>query len=172
MTLGITRRQIDRLILAYKEKGKEAFVHGNRGRRPVTAIPEKTKKDILDLYRLKYPDTNFTHFTELLARVEGTRISVSAVSSILEEAGILSPRGTKAKKKRITQQLKKGRSPPRQRRKPCRYRKTSSPLKMPTPDVPDAVISAKWNKWTPHPIPGLAAQRPPSISPWMTPPVG
>ena len=28
--LGISRRQIDRLIIKYKEKGKSVFVHGNR----------------------------------------------------------------------------------------------------------------------------------------------
>lgn len=106
MTLGLTRRQVNRLILAYRENGKEAFVHGNRGRRPAKAIPDKTKKDILNLYRLKYTDANFTHFTELLAQREGISLSVSCVSSILEDAGILSPRVTKAKKKRILQMLK------------------------------------------------------------------
>ena len=106
MTLGITRRQIDRLILAYKKNGKKAFVHGNRGHKPAKTIPEKMKKDILDLYRLKYSEANFTHFRELLAQREGIHLSVSAVSSILESAGILSPRVTKAKKKRIIQQLK------------------------------------------------------------------
>ena len=29
--LGISRRQVDRLIIIYKEKGKSGFVHGNRG---------------------------------------------------------------------------------------------------------------------------------------------
>jgi len=33
LNLGITCRQVDRLIKAYKERGKAAFVHGNRGRR-------------------------------------------------------------------------------------------------------------------------------------------
>lgn len=106
MTLGLSRRQIDRLILAYREHGKEAFIHGNRGRRPAKTIPDKTRKDVLDLYRLKYMDASFTHFTELLAHREGICLSVSSVSSILENAGILSPRVTKAKKKRITQRLK------------------------------------------------------------------
>lgn len=106
MTLGISRRQIDRLVCAYREKGKSAFVHGNRGRRPAKTIPETLKKDIPALYRLKYPDANFTHFTELLSQREGISLSVSAVSSILEKDGILSPRVTKAKKKRIMQQLK------------------------------------------------------------------
>lgn len=32
--LGISRRQVDRLIIIYKEKGKSGFVHGNRGHNP------------------------------------------------------------------------------------------------------------------------------------------
>ena len=31
--LGISRRQVDRLIIKYKEKGKAGFVHGNRNHR-------------------------------------------------------------------------------------------------------------------------------------------
>ena len=34
LKLGITPRHVNRLIEAYKKKGKEAFVHGNRGRKP------------------------------------------------------------------------------------------------------------------------------------------
>ena len=30
--LGISRRQVNRLIIAYKERGKAAFIHGNKGR--------------------------------------------------------------------------------------------------------------------------------------------
>ncbi len=48
ITLGITRRQIDRLLLAYREWGKEAFVHGNRGHRSAKAVPDKTRKEFLD----------------------------------------------------------------------------------------------------------------------------
>lgn len=105
LTLGITRRQVDRLANAYKKRGKEAFVHGNRGRKPAVAIPKQTRKDIVSLYTIKYPDANFTHFTELLARNENISVSVSCVASILEESGILSPRVTKAKKKRFKQRL-------------------------------------------------------------------
>ena len=105
LTLGITRRQVDRLANAYNKRGKEAFVHGNRGRKPAVAIPEQTRKDIVSLYTIKYPDANFTHFTELLARNENISVSVSCVASILEESGILSPRVTKAKKKRFKQRL-------------------------------------------------------------------
>ena len=43
IALGISRRQVNRLVKTYKEKGKAAFIHGNRGRKPATAIPEDTK---------------------------------------------------------------------------------------------------------------------------------
>ena len=32
--LGISRRQIDRFIIKYKENGKSSFIHGNRGHIP------------------------------------------------------------------------------------------------------------------------------------------
>lgn len=105
MTLGITRRQVNRLIRKYLESGKAAFVHGNRGRKPATAIPEEIRHTIVDLYRTKYFDANFAHFTEILVRTEGISVSESAVRSILEAASILSPKVTKAKKKRIRKQL-------------------------------------------------------------------
>lgn len=105
MTLGITRRQVDRLINAYKEKGKAAFVHGNRGRKPAITTPDEVRKNVVDLYRTKYYEANFVHFTELLARNEGILLSVSAVSNFLEADNVLSPRVTKAKKKRIKKEL-------------------------------------------------------------------
>lgn len=105
MTLGITRRQVDRLIIAYKEKGKAAFVHGNRGRKPAITIPDEVRRSVVDLYRTKYYEANFVHFTELLGRNEGISLSVSAVASFLEAEYILSPRVTKAKKKRIRKEL-------------------------------------------------------------------
>ena len=105
LTLEISKRQVDRLIKAYKEKGKAAFVHGNRGRKPVTTIDQKTRQDVVDLYRTKYYDANFTHYTELLQKIEGISLSTSTVTSILEASGILSPRVTRAKRKRIKKQL-------------------------------------------------------------------
>ena len=79
MKLGLTRRQVDRLIIAYKERGKAAFAHGNRGRKPVTTIPDKIKKDVVDLYKTKYYEANLVHYTELLERLEGIRLSVSGI---------------------------------------------------------------------------------------------
>lgn len=106
LTLDITKRHVNRLIRKYKKNGKEAFRHGNRGRKPATAIPHETRSVIVDLYRSKYYDANFTHFTELLGTNEQIRISTGTAASILEAAYILSPKATKAKRKRIARQLR------------------------------------------------------------------
>ena len=105
LKLQLSTRQINRLIKGYQEYGKSFFVHGNRGSKPVNAISEETKKNIILLYNTKYYGANFTHFTELLDRFENITLSVSAVSSILESQYIFSPRITKNKKKRIKKEL-------------------------------------------------------------------
>ena len=62
--LGLSRRQIDRLIIKYKEKGKAGFVHGNRTRKPVNALDKSISEDIILLYKNKYQGWNFNHFKE------------------------------------------------------------------------------------------------------------
>ena len=101
LTLGCTKRHINRMLAVYRREGKAFFVHGNRGRKPATTIPEETRNTVVDLYRNKYYQANFRHYTELLEERENIRISPSSVAKILEAESILSPRVTKAKKKRI-----------------------------------------------------------------------
>ena len=105
LKLGITVRHLNRLIKGYSEKGKEFFVHGNRGRKPANTIPNDIRSMVIDLYRTKYFDANFAHFTELLHDFENISLSESAVSSILESVNIYSPRMTRSKKKRIKKEL-------------------------------------------------------------------
>lgn len=64
--LNLSRRQIDRLIKIYKEKGKSGFVHGNRGRKPAKSIEKPISESIILLYHNKYQGFNFKHFQELL----------------------------------------------------------------------------------------------------------
>ena len=105
LTLGCTRRHINRMLNGYKKEGKAFFVHGNRGRQPATTIPPETRRRVIDLYRTKYNGANFQHFTELLDKEEGIKLSRSSVASILEKEFILPPRVTKAKKKRTRKEL-------------------------------------------------------------------
>ena len=60
--LGISRRQVDRLIIKYKENGKSGFVHGNRGHIPTKALDKSISENIILLYKNKYYDFNFNHF--------------------------------------------------------------------------------------------------------------
>ena len=105
LILGCTVRHINRMLKGYREQGKAFFVHGNRGRKPASTIPNKTRSAIVDLYRTKYFGANFEHFTELLAKYEGIHVSPSSVFNILESEYILSPKVTKAKRKRVKKEL-------------------------------------------------------------------
>ena len=105
LTLGCTKRHINRMLAGYRREGKAFFVHGNRDRKPATTIPEETRNTVVDLYRNKYYQANFRHYTELLEERENIRISPSSVAKILEAESILSPRVTKARKKRIKKEL-------------------------------------------------------------------
>ena len=102
--LGISRRQIDRLIIKYKEKGKSGFVHGNRGHIPTKALDKSISKDIILLYRTKYQDFNFNHFKEYLEEEENINVSYDFIYKHLTKAGMLSPRARKKTKRKFTKQ--------------------------------------------------------------------
>ena len=97
--LGISVRQVNRLIIIYKEKGKEGFVHGNRSRKPVNAINHSISEDIILLYNNKYQDFNFRHFNEYLEEEENIKVSYDFVYKTLTKAGILSPKARRKTKR-------------------------------------------------------------------------
>lgn len=103
--LDCSIRHIDRMIAGYHEKGKEFFVHGNRGRKPAHALSEEQKTQIEQIYLSKYYDCNYTVFTEFLASRENIFISVDEVRVILRDKYILSPRTHKSTRKRLRKQL-------------------------------------------------------------------
>lgn len=102
--LGLSRRQIDRLIIKYKEKGKEGFVHGNRSKKPFNAKSKSLSKDIILLYKNKYYDFNFNHFKEFLEKKENIIVSYKYIYDTLTKEGILSPRARKKTKKEYAKQ--------------------------------------------------------------------
>ena len=102
--LGISRRQIDRLIIKYKEKGKSAFIHGNRSRKPVNAIDKSISEDIILLYKNKYQDWNFNHFNEFLKKDENIDVSYDFIYKTLTNAGFLSPKAKKKTKRDFAKQ--------------------------------------------------------------------
>ena len=105
LKLECSLRHINRMIQGYKAQGKEFFIHGNKGRLPIHAISAVVKQNIIDLYRTKYWDANFTHFSELLLTHEGISASPSAVHAILMQEYILSPKARRKTKKRVCKEL-------------------------------------------------------------------
>lgn len=131
LKLGCTQRTINRMIIKYKELGKEAFLHGNRGRKPKHSISDELAADILTLYNNKYYDATFSYACELLAEHDGIRISPSALTNIMYKNFIPSPRTTKSMRKRLTKEL-------RQRQKDTKSKKDSNELQTAIVDLAQA----------------------------------
>lgn len=104
--LDCTVRHVNRMIKGYKENGKEFFVHGNKGRKPIHTLEDETRKNVVDLYRTKYEDANFTHYSELLEEYENIKVSPSTIHSILMEENIISPKATRKKRKNLAKKLR------------------------------------------------------------------
>ena len=90
--LNLSRRQIDRLINKYKEKGKSSFVHGNHGHIPSKALDKSISENIILLYQNKYYDCNFNHFKDLLKDKENIIVSYNFIYKTLTSTGIYSPK--------------------------------------------------------------------------------
>ncbi|MDD6879096.1 MAG: ISNCY family transposase, partial [bacterium] len=97
--LGISRRQVDRLIIKYIEKGKSGFVHGNRTKKPANTLDKSISENIILLYKNKYYDFNFNHFKEFLKKKENIDVSYKFIYKTLTKEGILSPRARRKTKR-------------------------------------------------------------------------
>ena len=103
--LALSVRQINRLISGYKAYGKEFFIHGNRGRKPMHSLSLELKQQIVNLYTSKYWDCNYRFFTELLAKHENINVSESVIRKLLIEEFLLSPKCRRKTKRRIKKEL-------------------------------------------------------------------
>jgi transposase len=90
-SLGITERQVWRLLAAFRLEGRDAVIHGNRGRMPIQTLSPEIRQRIIELAQTKYSGFNQTHFAEKLRDVEKIMVSRPTVWRILLEAGIRSP---------------------------------------------------------------------------------
>jgi predicted DNA-binding protein (UPF0251 family) len=90
-SLGITERQVWRLLAAFRQEGADAVVHGNRGRMPIRTLSPEIRQRIIELAQTKYDGFNQTHFAEKLRDVEKIPVSRPTVWRILRAAGIKSP---------------------------------------------------------------------------------
>jgi len=99
--LNLSGRQILRMKKEVIEKGPQALIHKNTGRKPSRSIPGNIKKKIVSLKRSElYVDANFTHFMELLEEKEKIKISYTPLYKLLIDNGIKSPKKRRRKKEK------------------------------------------------------------------------
>lgn len=104
LKLNLSIRQINRLILIYKQKGKAGFIHGNRSRKPVKTLDLSIANSIVLLYRNKYFGFNFRHFHDYLIEKENINVSYTFVYSTLMKNGFSSPKARKSTKRRLAKE--------------------------------------------------------------------
>jgi transposase len=90
--LKLSERQVRRLCAAYRKEGAAALAHGNRGRKPVQAIREEVRHQVIELATTTYAGCNYQHLRDLLADRDGIELSRTSVRRILLAAGIGSPK--------------------------------------------------------------------------------
>src|SRR5450756_796508 len=98
--LGLSERQVWRILAAYRKEGAASLVHGNRGREPVNALESGLRDRVVELAKTKYAGFNHQHLTEKLNEVEEIAVRRSSVRRILLEAGISTPRKRRPPKHR------------------------------------------------------------------------
>lgn len=86
--LGLTVRQVRRLVKRYRQGGAAALTHGNRGRQPARTVPPALRQRSVELAQGAYRGCNHQHLSELLAEREGIAVSRATVRRILLAAGV------------------------------------------------------------------------------------
>ena len=97
--LGMSERQLRRVLAAYRSEGAAALVHGNRGRKPQHSVFEDVA--VVNLASEKYSGFNHSYLTEVLAKREGIHLSRQTVSRIPNRHGLSSPRLHRSPKHRV-----------------------------------------------------------------------
>jgi transposase len=90
--LGLSIRQVRRLLAGYRKEGAAALAHGNRGRSAHNRVDDTLRARVVELARSKYVDFNVQHLSEAMAQRDNLPLSRSTVRRILQQSGISSPR--------------------------------------------------------------------------------
>ena len=90
-SLGLSARQVRRVLAAYRQEGAAALAHGNRGRRPAHTTALEVREQVITLAQTLYAGCNQQHLRDLLAEREGIHLSRATVHRLLAAAGLLAP---------------------------------------------------------------------------------
>lgn len=87
LMLGLSERQVRRLVRSVRDKGDSGIIHGLRGGPSQRRFPDEVRERVLSLYRERYPDFGPTLAGEKLLELDGIRISDETLRKWLLEAG-------------------------------------------------------------------------------------
>ncbi|MFH1907346.1 MAG: helix-turn-helix domain-containing protein [Chloroflexota bacterium] len=90
--LGVSIRQVKRLLRAYREKGAVGLVSKRRGKPSNYQLAESVKRKVLDLLVGKYRGFGPTLACEKLVEVEGLKISDESVRQLMMAEGLWKPK--------------------------------------------------------------------------------
>lgn len=93
--LGLTVRQIKRLVRRYREQGATGLISGHRGKLPSNAISAATRAEIMALMNLCYRDFGPTFAREKLVEQDGFNVSVETLRQWMIVDGLWQPKGRK-----------------------------------------------------------------------------
>jgi transposase len=82
--LQLTKRQVQRILAAYRKEGAAALVHGTRGRQPSHRIDDQTRQRVVTLAQTTYAGANQQHLRDLLEEREGIVLSRATVRRIVQ----------------------------------------------------------------------------------------
>lgn len=99
--LGVSTRQVKRLLRAYREQGAQGLVSKRRGRASNNQLSKETRQKVLDLLKSKYQGFGPTLAQEKLVELEGMKISDERVRQLMIEEGLW--KAKKARKLEIHQ---------------------------------------------------------------------
>ena len=94
--LGLTIRQIGRLVKKYKEQGPLGLVHQGYGRVPGNRLPDDLRKRVMDLVRLKFADTGPQLISDELQDEYEIDINPETLRRWMTEEGLWNPEKAKA----------------------------------------------------------------------------
>lgn len=94
--LGLSVRQVKRLVRAYRKQGAVGLVSRHRGKRPNNAIAPAVRERALSLIRATYSDFSPTFAHEKLTEQHALNISVETLRKWMIEAGLWTPRARKS----------------------------------------------------------------------------
>ena len=86
--LGLSQRQVYRILKRVKAEGSKGIIHRLRGRRSNRGYPEGLKEEIIKIYKKQYSDYGPTLFSEMLEEYHNISMNRETVRNWLRQRSI------------------------------------------------------------------------------------